>query len=255
MYRTRAPFFISISNRARILGATIGRYVFTENGVKHDELLVKNVNIGKVENIILNGIDVSEVYGGSSYGGKNGRWKAYDGTQKKATPIIAGYKLPDTDSVKGGLDFKLPNGQHTGYITNIQFNDVHVLVKGGNLASDTSNLAPELGVGQYNVANLNVQPSYGLWARHVKGLTVSKSTFNYETRDSRYALFLDDVLGAQISSLKVVQAKDNSHIIKLKNSSDIAIENMIYYKDSWENSPAKLPNINSKKLNENVQYP
>lgn len=255
MYRTRAPFFISISNRARILGATIGRYVFTENGVTHDELLVKNVNIGKVENIILNGIDISEVYGGSSYGGKNGRWKAYDGTQKKATPIIAGYKLPDTDSVKGGLNFKLPNGRHTGYITNIQFNDVHILVKGGNLASDTSNLAPELGVGQYNVANLNVQPSYGLWARHVKGLTVSNSTFNYEARDSRYAIFLDDVLGAKISSIKLVQAKDNSHIIKLKNSSGIAIENTVYYKDLWENSPTKLPNIRSKKSNENGQYP
>ncbi|WP_448636398.1 glycoside hydrolase family 28 protein [Pedobacter panaciterrae] len=88
MYRTRAPFFISISNRARILGATIGRYVFTENGVTHDELLVKNVNIGKVENIILNGIDVSEVYGGSSYGGKNGRWKAYDGSQKKQLQLL-----------------------------------------------------------------------------------------------------------------------------------------------------------------------
>jgi hypothetical protein len=255
MYRTRAPFFISISNRARILGATTGRYVFTENGVKHDELLVKNVNIGKVENIILNGIDVSEVYGGSSYGGKNGRWKAYDGTQKKATPIIAGYKLPDTDSVKGGLNFNLPNGQHTGYITNIDFNDVHILVKGGNLASDTANLASELGVGQYNVANLNVQPSYGLWARHVKGLTVSNSTFNYEARDSRYAIFLDDVLGAKISSIRVVQAKDNSHIIKLKNSLDIAIENTVYYKDHWKNSPAKLTNIHSKKANENGQYP
>jgi len=175
--------------------------------------------------------------------------------KKKATPIIAGYKLPDTDSVKGGLNFKLPNGRHTGYITNIQFNDVHILVKGGNLASDTSNLAPELGVGQYNVANLNVQPSYGLWARHVKGLEVSKSTFNYETRDSRYAIFLDDVLDAKIASVKVVQAKDNNHIIKLKNSSDIAIEDMLYYKDAWKNSPAKLSNIYSKKSNENGQYP
>jgi polygalacturonase len=240
MFRTRAPFFISISNRARILGATVGRYVFMENGVKHDELLVKNVNIGKVENIILNGIDIAEVYGGSSYGGKNGRWKAYDGNQGKATPIIAGYKLPDPETVTGGLNFTLPNGLHTGYIKNIVFNDVHVLVKGGNPVADTARLAPELGVGQYNVSNLGVQPSYGIWARHVKDLTVKNSTFNYEKRDSRYPIFLDDVLDAKLSTLKVVRPNDNETIIKLKNSKDIAQEDIVYFDDDWGKSPVKL---------------
>lgn len=240
MYRTRAPFFISISNRARILGASVGRYVFMENGIKHDELLVKNVNIGKVENIILNGVDIFEVYGGSSYGGKNGRWKAYDGKQDKATPIIAGYKLPDAETVTGGLDFKLPNGLHTGYIKNIRFNDVHVLVKGGNPASDTINLAPELGVGQYNVTNLKVQPSYGIWARHVEGLSIKNSSFSYEKRDSRYAIFLDDVIGAKLSDIKLVRAADNPVVIKLKNSSDVFAEDLVYFDDKWGDSPRKL---------------
>lgn len=252
MYRTRAPFFISISNRARILGATVGRYAFTENGIKHDELLVKNVNIGKVENIILNGIDIFEVYGGSSYGGKNGRWKAYNGTQDKATPIIAGYTLPDTETVTGGLNFKLPNGLHTGYIKNIVFNDVHVLVKGGNPASDTTNLAPELGVGQYNVGNLKTQPSYGIWARHVKELTLKNSSFNYEQRDSRYAIFLDDVIGAKLSDLKAVRANDNPIVIKLKNSSDIMANNIFYFNDLWDKSPTKLPSVQQIEMSSSV---
>jgi polygalacturonase len=34
MLRTYTPFFISISNRGRILGASVGRYKFDENGVK-----------------------------------------------------------------------------------------------------------------------------------------------------------------------------------------------------------------------------
>jgi len=240
MLRTRAPFFISISNRARILGAEVGRYVFMENGVKHDELLVKNVNIGKVENIILNGIDISEVYGGSSYGGKNGRWKAYDGKQNKATPIIAGYKLPDAEVVEGGLDFKLPNGEHTGYINNIVFNDVHILVKGGNPLADKESVPPELGVGQYNVANLNVQPSYGLWARHVKALTIKNSSFNYEKQDSRYAIFLDDVLGAKIMDVKLVLAKENSTLLGSKNTADVDVKNVVYYQNEWGNAPAEF---------------
>ena len=241
MYRTFSPFFISISNRGRIIGADVGKYKFTDNGEKHDELLVKNVNIGQVENIIINGIDIYEVYAGSSYGDKNDRWKPYDGKQRRATPIIAGYKLPDTSEVEGGLDFTLPNSKHTGYIQNVVFNDVHVLVKGTNPLADTEQTPPELGVGQYNVSNLKIQPSYGIWARHVMGLTVKESTFNYEKRDSRYAIFLDDVVGATISSVKVVRATDNDYVIKLKNSPDVSIENVIYYNDEWGNAPTELP--------------
>lgn len=248
MYRTRAPFFISISNRGRILGANAGRYVFMENGIKHDELLIKNVNIGRVENIILNGIDIFEVYGGSSYGGKNGRWKAYDGSQDKATPIIAGYKLPDHETVTGGLDFKLPNGLHTGYISNIVFNDINVLVKGGNPITDTTRLAPELGVGQYNVANLHTQPSYGIWARHVHNLSIKNCSFNYEKRDSRYAIFLDDVKGAHLSGLKLVKPTGNPFLIKLKNSTGVSLNDIVYFKDEWGNSALKRPDIYQKEL-------
>jgi hypothetical protein len=254
MFRSFTPFFISISNRGRILGASVERYKFDENGVKHDELLVTNVNIGEVENIIINGIDVYEVYGGSSYGGKNGRWKVYDGTQKRATPIIAGYKLPDTEVVEGGLKFTLPNGKHTGYIKNIVFNDVHFLVKGGNPLSDTAANPPELGVGQYNASNLKVQPSYGLWARHVQGLTVKGCSFNYEKADSRYALYLDDVVGAKINDIKSVKVKENDSVIKLKNSSNVIVENAVYYNETWGNAPTELPWIN-RTIGSNIYSP
>jgi len=240
MLRTQTPFFISISNRGRILGASVSRFKFDENGVKHDELLVNNVDIGVVENIILNGIDVSEVYSGSSYGDATKRWKPYDGKQRRATAIVAGYALPDPSVVEGGLNFKLPNGKHTGYVKNIAFNDVNFLYKGGNPVSDTAALPPELGVGQYNASNLKTQPSYGLWARHVMGLTVNKNTFNYEKPDNRYAIFLDDVIGAKISGVKMVKAKDIHTVIKLKNASNVTIQNAVYYDNVWGASPAEL---------------
>ena len=255
MLRTATPFFISISNRGRILGANVGKYAFTEHGEKHNELLVKNVNIGQVENIILNGIDISEVYGGSSFGAADIRWKQYDGSQKRSSPIIAGYKLPDSEAVEGGLDFKLPNGKHTGYIQNVSFNDVHVLVKGGNPRSDIEKTPPELGVGQYNASNLKVQPSYGLWARHVAGLKINASSFNYEKRDSRYALFLDDVIGAEISSVKMVRAKDINSLVSLKNSSKVLIENSFYYADEWGKELAPLPHVNHTTGSQLISFP
>ncbi|MEJ6980617.1 hypothetical protein WG906_09165 [Pedobacter sp. P351] len=255
MYRTTTPFFISISNRGRILGANVSRHKFDENGVKHDELLVNNVNIGVVENIILNGIDIFEVYGGSSYGEADKRWKPFDGKQRRATPIVAGYSLPESSVVEGGLNFNLPNRLHTGYIKNIVFNDVHVLVKGGNPLSDKENSPPELGVGQYNVSNLKTQPSYGLWARHVKELSVNNSTFNYEKPDSRYVVFLDDVLGAKISGVKMVKAKDSNSLIGLKNSSDVSVENSLYYNNVWGEFPRELEKIRNAGGKGVVQLP
>ncbi|QKJ33130.1 endopygalactorunase [Mucilaginibacter mali] len=237
MYRATTPFFISISNRGRVIGAQAGKYEFTENGKPHNELLIKNVDIGEVENISLNAIDVYEMYGGSSYNGT--RWKPFE-AQRRASPIIAGYKLPDNADVKGGLDFKLPNGKHTGYVNGVSFNDVNILVKGGNPASDTLNTTNELGVGQYNAADLKIQPSYALWARHVKGLSVQNSTFNYEKRDSRYAIFLDDSPGAKLSGIKLVRPLDNHVLIKLKNSPGLLMQDVTYFNDVWGKEPAKL---------------
>jgi polygalacturonase len=238
MYRTFAPFFISISNRGRVIGAEVGKYQFTDNGEQHNELLVKNVNIGEVENIILNGIDVYEVYAGSSFNGK--RWAVYDGKQRRATPIIAGYSLPSGEQVTGGLNFTLPNGKHTGYIKNIVFNDVQVLVKGGNPLSDTAATPPELGVGQYNASNLKVQPAYGLWARHVTDLTIKGCSFNYEKRDSRYPIYLDDVNGAQIFDVQMVRPADNKEVIKLDHAANVHIENVFYYQDVWNNAKTRV---------------
>ncbi|MDB5226650.1 MAG: Endopygalactorunase [Bacteroidota bacterium] len=231
MFRTYTPFFISISNRGRILGAEAATYSFTDNGEKHKELLVKNINIGEVENVILNGIDISEVYAGSSYG-NNDRWKSYNGSQRRATPIIAGYRLPVSENVEGGLDFTLPNGKHTGYIKNVTLNDINVLVKGGNPVSDTSASPPELGVGQYNASNLKLEPSYGIWARHVKDLSVNQSSLNYEKSDGRFAIFFDDVIGARISMVKMAKSGENPNAVKLHNSTAITLDNILYYDDA-----------------------
>ena len=250
MLRTHTPFFISISNRGRVLGATVARFKFDEDGKPHDELLNSNINIGVVENIILNGIDVSEMYAGSSYGGK-GRWKPYDGSQKKAAPIVAGYKLPDAAVVQGGLTFKLPNGKHTGYIKNVVFNDVHFLAKGGNSKADTGRLLPELGVGQYNASNLGVLPSYGFYARHVEGLAVTNCTFNYEKRDSTPPCYLDDVIGAKLASVKMVRAQDQEALIKLKGSRDVTVENAVYYDDEWGGTANVLPTVTNTAVDVN----
>ena len=203
MKRTRAPFFISISNRGRVLGADVEMFTFNENGNERKELLVTNSNIGKVENIFINGVDISEVYGGSSFRGD--RWKAYDGSQNEAAAIIAGFKLPDAENITSGRsDFKMPDGRHTGYITNISFNDVNMTVKGGHPDEDSEAFPPEIGVGRYNVGDLKIQPAFGFWFRHVENATLDNCSLNAEKADGRHPVYMDDVQGSVIRNLSVV---------------------------------------------------
>lgn len=221
MHRTRAPFFISISNRGRVIGADVSLFSFKENGKQRNELLCTNVNIGQVNNIFINGVDISEVYAGSSFRGK--RWTAFDGSQNKSTPIIAGYKLPEVENITNGKTIQLPNGIHTAYIDKIHFNDVNLIVKGGNDQSDKNIVPPELGVGRYNVGDFGVQPSFGYWVRHAKDFQLINCSIKTEANDGRYALVLDNVINGEIDSVSVNDMKISNGDVYQMNTKKINI--------------------------------
>src|SRR5690606_16159496 len=99
---------------------------------------------------------------------------------------------------------------------------------------------PELGVGQYNVSNLRVQPSYGFWARHVKNLELTDCTFNYEEQDGRYALFLKNVHGAKLTGIETVTMGANDSPVAAMESVDISISDSQNYRKNWGELPQPL---------------
>lgn len=214
--RSATPFFISVSNRARILGANAAEYTFTENDKTRKELLVQNVSIGRISGIRINNVDVDEVYGGSAYG--SGEWKSYSGKERKITSIVAGYKLPDSVAID------LPDGRRTSYIEDIVFRNVHFLYKGGNAAADTAQCPPELGVGQYNAVDFKVQPAYGLWVRHAKNITLEKCQFGFEQPDYRWPVYLDDTHGAILKNLRLQLAPTQQTGVRLHLSTITSAE-------------------------------
>ena len=253
MRRTRAPFFLSISNRGRIMGGKAVRKNFVDaNGTTRDELLSTNVNIGYVENIFINDINVEEVYGGSQY--QKTRWVEYS-NQNKATPIIAGYKVPE------GVGITLPDGRDVGYLENVEFNNVDVLVKGGNPISDASNSPKEMGVGQYNVGDLagdargSNLPSYGFWARHVKGFNLTDCSVNYEKNDDRFAIVLDDVEGASLTNVKMVQPENNRNVLELLNCIDFSMKDSVYFEKQIDGPEVQLPELNQITIEGKQTYP
>lgn len=247
MRRTRTPFFISISNRGRIPGGQAQRMKFTDHGVQRDELLSTNVNIGQVRSVHIKDVNVEEVYQGSQYGDPSKRWVPYT-NQAKATPIIAGYQEGD-----GGP--RLPDGRTIGYVQDVSFENVNVLVKGGNSLADSTITPPELGVGKYNVADFGVQPSYGFWARHVDGLSFKNVTTNFEGNDDRYAFVLDDVNNAVLDGVTMVKGKNNPSVLQLKNASNVTVRNSAFYHDTWGNQLTPLSDLTNVTVAGEQSYP
>lgn len=192
MRRTRCPIFLSISNRGRTLGADAKVYSFQENGTTRKELLITNSPIASIRNVTLRDLEISEVYGGSSF--RHNRWDPYTGKENEAPIILAGFAIPSEDRLEGGRKgFELPDGRFTGYIEDVTLCNVKALYKGGHPASDSEANPPEIGVGRYNVGDLKTLPAYGLWGRHIKGIRLIDCQFSTETPDGRDAVKFDDV--------------------------------------------------------------
>ena len=192
MRRTRSPFFLSISNRGRVLGAEARLCRFVEGANVRRELLITNIPIGRIEHVNLNGVDINEVYGGSSF--RAARWRPYDGKQHTAPAIIAGYQLPSPENLIDGGPLHLPDGCRKRYIEHVILNDITLIAKGGQPAARPGLVTPEIGVGRYNVGDLKDLPSHSLWLRHVNHLLLQNCVFETELPDGRPDVVADDVL-------------------------------------------------------------
>lgn len=216
MRRVRNPLFLSLSNRGRVLGSeAVEREFLDDTGVPREELMIQNVNIGRIENVFLKHLDVREVYAASQAKSETkSRWPAYDG-QARTTALIVGYKIPD----KAGM--RLPDGEQGRHIENVVLEDIDIVVKGGNPPEDARNTPRELGVGQFNLRNLAEDeraskiPAYGYYVRHVTGMTLRNCTVDFEENDDRYAVVMEDVQDITIENFKAPDSLHNREKIKI----------------------------------------
>lgn len=192
MRRTRSPFFLSVSNRGRVLGCQAEEFTFTErqkDGHRtRTELLCTNIPIGRVDSIYLRGVDACEIFAGA----RSDRFPAYD-KQAESSVIIAGYQYPDSTCIISGDWSGLPEVK-TGRISHVAFDDIHLTVKGGHAAEDSLQVPPELGIGMFNIRNFNIQPAYGYWGRHIRQVSFTNCTTVCERPDGRPETILEDVL-------------------------------------------------------------
>lgn len=111
------------------------------------------------------------------------------------------------------------NGVAPGFLENIRFADIHVIFPGGGTSEQGANRAvPEIADEYFRNG---VLPSYALFARNVRGLTLNNVRFEIAAPDLRPAVILDHVVDAAVNGLNVQGQKAAESVLRFIDSRDI----------------------------------
>ncbi len=92
-------------------------------------------------------------------------------------------------------------GIEDGIIEGVAFRGIHVSAAGGGTAEDAGRQVPERRNSSLEPSFMGILPAYGLYARHVRNLSVRDSSFAAVAPDARPAVALENVEGAVIAGL------------------------------------------------------
>jgi Glycosyl hydrolases family 28 len=110
-----------------------------------------------------------------------------------------------------------------GYLENVMLNDVHVTYEGGGTAEEAARQVPPIA-GEY--FEMGTPPAYGLYARRVRGLTLSNVRFQVEHPDLRPSIVLDHVVDADINGLRAQGNLRASSLLRFIETSDVLLSAM-----------------------------
>jgi hypothetical protein len=103
-------------------------------------------------------------------------------------------------------------------IENVMFSNVHVTFPGGGTAEEAARRdIPELE-RQYPASYMfGILPAYGLYARHVRGLSLHNVHFDFATPDLRPALVCDDIEDLELQNFRASAQNEAESLARLVN--------------------------------------
>lgn len=111
------------------------------------------------------------------------------------------------------------NAMDKVFMENITFNDVHITFPGGGTLEQGAVRDVPKVAGEYY--QIGVPPSYGIYARNVRGLILHNVSLSTATDDLRPALILDHVEDAAINGLNLQGNPQAEAACRLIDSSDL----------------------------------
>lgn len=109
-------------------------------------------------------------------------------------------------------------------IEDITLSNILITYQGGGTTEQAARIVPEYEKTYPEPGHFGIIPSYGMFARHVKGLTVHNIETRFATEDLRPAVILDDVSDATFDLARLQHAPGVPSIV-LKNAAGFSVTN------------------------------
>ena len=104
-------------------------------------------------------------------------------------------------------------------VEDISLNNIKIIYYGGGTKEDAQTMPPDNEKAYYHLEG--PLPSYGLFIRHAKGITVKDFTVGFMEEDLRPALYCADLDGLELDNFKAERAADGEPSMVLKNVSNM----------------------------------
>jgi len=106
-------------------------------------------------------------------------------------------------------------------IENVSFSDIHFTFEGGGTAEEAAVRDLPQVAGEY--FSIGKHPAYALYARGVRGLSLSNVRFEFANQDARPAMIFDHVQDASVNALSAQIAKEAESALRLIESKDVLL--------------------------------
>jgi polygalacturonase len=114
-----------------------------------------------------------------------------------------------------------------GYpISEIRLNNIRVTARGGAGVEVASQKVPEMEKRYPDAYMFTDLPAYGLYCRHVRGLTLDTIELSLEQPDARPAVVLDDVHHARMTTLRATPPAEGQALVWLRSVQDCELSGL-----------------------------
>jgi polygalacturonase len=199
-------------------------------------LALEEVDGGILENINIHNITMMDV---STYAiyittGKRNRGPDVKQPSRMRNVLISNVTA---DGVSAGIGIQI-TGLLEQPIEGLRLENIRLVCKGGGTEEQANKTVPELGNAYPEPRGaLSVMPSYGVFARHVRGLELANITLSTEKPDKRPAIVCSNIDGLEIDNFKA-QLSEGTAAAKFDEVKNLVIRNSPVLKD-MAGSPTK----------------
>ena len=175
-------------------------------------LAFEEVDQGRMENIAVSNITMNHVHHYPIYittGCRNRGPKEVTSPSYGGDIMISNVIANDADSLAGII----VTGMKEEPLRNIRLHNIQIRYRGGGTADLSNKEYREQGTNYPEPRWAGPTPAYGLYARHVDGLTIRGLYLETIRPDYRHVVILDDVKNADIQDLKAPVEKGAEKIV------------------------------------------